>query len=155
MRFVVDVMLGRLAKWLRLLGYDTVYTDIANLSSLQTYLYQGFIVITRRRNWPQHLGKEISYSSSVLILSSNDSFEQLSEVINKLSLRPLPERFCSRCIRCNSILEIKTKEEVIGKVPEYIWHTHQIFKQCPTCKRIYWSGTHPQRALEYLKRYLN
>jgi len=148
-KFLVDIMLGKLAKWLRLLGYDAIYTRISNIHELQSFLEKGYIFLTRRRAW-QHY--RILRNKPVYWVQHNEPLEQLCEVIKKFHLQFLSELFCSRCLLCNSLLVEKDKEEIAPYVSEYVLHNFNHFKQCPECKRVYWPGTHKKRMQERLKQ---
>jgi len=146
--FLVDIMLGKLAKWLRLLGCNVEYREVKDLRVLEEYLNRGYIFLTRRRAW---LNYKALQNKSVYFITANDPFGQLCEVIKKLDLKFDPSTFCSRCLRCNALLVERKREEVANLVPEYVLHTYQTFKQCPQCKRVYWPGSHRERMLARLK----
>ncbi len=145
-KFAVDIMLGRLAKWLRLMGWDTIYVPLNSFIKIQEYIREGRIVITRQKKW--------SNIEKVLFIRSNEIDRQIKEVFDAYALKILPERFLSRCVHCNvEILEC-SRESARGRVPEYIWHTHKEFFACPRCNRIYWSGSHIPRIQNQLNCWL-
>ncbi|MCD6320554.1 MAG: Mut7-C RNAse domain-containing protein [Candidatus Desulfofervidaceae bacterium] len=148
-KFLVDIMLGKLAKWLRLLGYDTIYTSISNSRELQDFLEKGYVFLTRRRAW-QHY--RILRNKPIYLVQNNEVLEQLCEVIKEFHLQFSPELFCSRCLLCNTLLVEKDKTEIASYVSDYVLHNFNHFKQCPKCKRIYWSGSHKKRMQERLKQ---
>lgn len=130
-KFICDFMLGRLARWLRLFGYDTAYHRMENdLSMIHRARKEGRIILTRSK-------EKSNYKNAVLILSEdiNEQLEQIKDLIRD------GEPF-SRCPECNEIIRSVDREEVKGRVPEYIFEEHDDFKKCPGCKRIYWKGTH-------------
>ncbi len=135
MKFVVDFMLGRLCRWLRLLGYDAVYCrEKENI--ITTSLRETRIVLTRN----QKLSRRKSYR---LILLASDSFrEQLAQIIGTLNLAVDENKLFSRCVHCNAMVKPAKKDEVKGKVPPFIYDTHNDFSVCPVCQRIYWKGSH-------------
>jgi uncharacterized protein with PIN domain len=147
-RFLVDIMLGKLAKWLRLLGYDVEYKEVKELCVLETFLNKGYVFLTRRQAW---LNYKRLRNKPVYFITANEPFAQLCEVVKKLDLKFDPSTFCSRCLICNTLLEEKTREEVVNLVPDYVLHTYQTFKQCPQCKRVYWPGSHKEKMLARLK----
>ncbi len=141
-------MLGKLSKWLRLLGCDVEYKEVKDLLVLEEYLNRGYIFLTRRQAW---LNYKVLRNKPVYFITANEPFIQLCEVIKKLDLKFDPRSFCSRCLKCNALLEEKRREEIANLVPEYVLHTYQTFKQCPQCKRVYWPGSHKEKMLARLK----
>ena len=137
MKFVVDGMLGKLGRWLRFMGYDTVYFNTnKKMLLIRKAKQDGRIILTKDRKLSSE-NPEIT-----VFLSGENTREQLSEVKKKLLLSPDPKKFFTICSLCNVKLEEKKKEEVEGLVPEYVYKTQDEFSQCPRCKRIYWKGTH-------------
>lgn len=146
-RFLADRMLGKLAKWLRVLGYDTAYLRRGADEDIRAGLRGGRILLTRNRRAEAWAGQ-----GGVVAIEANDPWEQLQEVVRKLELRPAEEMLFSRCLRCNLVLTPVEKQEVESEVPEYIWQTHRRFSRCPGCGRIYWAGTHAKRMRQRLHR---
>jgi len=146
MKFILTKELGRLAKWLRILGYDTTYFCQGNPSSLIIQaLRDGRIIITRN----SHLSK--SRGAKTVFIEAEKIKEQMSEALEKLNIQPDAGLMFSRCILCNVELADIAKEKVKGRVPEYVFKTQKDFITCPSCKRIYWPGTHwgnVQKTLE-------
>jgi len=146
MKFIPDGMLGSLARWLRLLGFDTEY-----FSGKDKYFLaynarkESRIVLTRDRQFVL-LNPEIS-----TFIQSEDLCHQLKEVKDKLNLSFDAHLFFSRCNICNHVLQPKSASEVIGIVPEYVAKTQKHFSYCNICGRIYWQGTHWQRILDFIK----
>ena len=144
-KFIVDVNLGRLARWLRLLGYDTLYYQSVSLSTLSNIARQeGRVFLTRSRKNAQ---RKI-FGQAILISSSNVR-EQLAELSPLLTYSP--ENVFSRCSLCNSMLYEVEKERVKKQVPEYVYQTNEQFKTCRNCGRIYWQGTHIKAMIDILK----
>jgi len=137
MKFILSKELGRLTKWLRILGFDTVYYNQDNLSSLIIQaLRDERIILTRNQRLPQARGLKI-------VLIKNEKIKaQVAEILQGLKIRPQSEMMFSRCIICNQELAKIKKEEVKDKVPEYVFKTQKDFVTCPKCQRIYWQGTH-------------
>ena len=150
MKFLVDSSLGRLSTWLRILGYDTVYwRGAADRVFLRIAERQGRAVLTRRKDVlaRQHPG-------IILFVESDRVDDQIVEVFGKLGFRPEPEKFFTVCLRCNESLKEAAPDEVRPRVPDYVFRTQKSFRVCPKCGRVYWSGTHRERALSTLKRIL-
>jgi uncharacterized protein with PIN domain len=145
-RFAADRNLGKLAKWLRILGYDTLYDrNDADRDFLRRAGEEGRIALTRKRELAHrvHLGP--------LVVVKADHVEgQLSEVITALDLEPDPSRRMARCLNCNAPLEEVPKASLEGLVPIYVFGTCTQFRRCPLCKRIFWPGTHSRHVEERL-----
>jgi len=137
MRFLLTKELGRLVKWLRILGYDTEYFTQGNHSSLLIQaLRDERIILTRNQHLPKHTGLRI------ILVQSQEMKEQLSEVLKTLNMRPNKDIMFSRCIICNEPLVPIEKEKIMQQVPEYVFKTQDKFITCPSCSRVYWQGTH-------------
>lgn len=150
MKFLADPSLGRLAKWLRMIGCDTAYwRGEADRCFLLAAEREGRVVLTRRKDiiGRQHPG--------VTLFVENDRVEdQLGEVIGKLGLVPDPGSFFTVCLECNVPLQRVRPDEIRDRVPEYVYRTQRAFRLCPGCGRVYWPGTHRERALGTLRRIL-
>jgi len=134
-RFAADAMLGRLATWLRLLGYDTFYQrdiDDSDLTALAQR--EGRIVLTR----DVQLTKRRNVRT--LLIESDNVWAQLRQVVHACHLRRRSQQ--ARCPRCNTPLHPLEHAAAHERVPEHVWRTHQTFRECPTCGRVFWRGTH-------------
>lgn len=137
MKFILTKELGRLAKWLRILGFDTAYFKQDKLSSLIIHaLREERIVLTRNQRLPKERGLR------VIFIQSETIKKQVAEILNTLKIKPDRGMMFSRCILCNAELTEIAKEKVKDRVPEYVFKTQEHFITCPECKRIYWQGTH-------------
>lgn len=149
-RFIADVMLGRLARWLRLLGFDTLYyPDISDTRLIRTAKEQGRLILTRDTRLVKIKG-----ITDYLLIRANDSFAQLLEVIQALTLKefyPL-----SRCVTCNGQLSrLFDKNEIKDSVPDFVFLRFHVFLRCSDCGKIYWEGTHPKMFREKLAEVLS
>lgn len=146
-RFSADRNLGKLAKWLRILGYDTLHergnTDRHFFRRAQE---EGRIALTRMRQ-----GAGISGAGTVVVVKADRVEAQIREVLSGLGLAPDPATRMTRCLICNAPLEEVPKETVEGLVPAFVFETCYGFHRCTTCGRIYWPGTHPRRIEDCLK----
>lgn len=150
MKFIADEMLGRLAKWLRMLGYDTIYKTPTSDSSLVNQAFrEQRIILTRDTRLIER-----KYIPRYILIKSDDYNEQLKQIIKDLNLQPNPNLFFSRCILCNTEIESISKDLVQKKVPLYIYETQKSFLHCPKCDKVYWAGTHVEMAKERLKEIL-
>jgi uncharacterized protein with PIN domain len=137
MKFIVTRELGKLAKWLRIFGYDTEYFTRPGHSSLIIQaLRDERIILTRNHRLPKSAGIKI-------VLLENEKIKaQIREVLKELKISPNCDMMFSRCIICNLELENTDKEKIKDKIPEYVFNTQDNFRTCPACQRIYWLGTH-------------
>jgi hypothetical protein len=143
MKFIVDAMAGRLAKWMRILGIDTEYEKSGDMEKLlKRARSENRVILTRNLSFRKIRTEGVN----IHFLSSEKTFYQLREIIEKFNLIKEIKPF-SRCSECNEILNDIKKEEVKGRVPFFVYQTQEHFSICPSCGRIYWSGTH-RKAME-------
>jgi uncharacterized protein len=140
MKFIADIMLGKLARYLRMAGNDVLYfNNISDDEILHIAKDQDRIILTRDSLMLQR--KDCKNGTISAILIKDDNFlEQLKQVKNDLSLNLAP--ILSRCLKCNSLLEKVRKSEIEGKVPPYVFKTQDNFLYCAGCCKYYWRGTH-------------
>lgn len=147
LKFICDDMVGRLAKWLRILGYDTTYFrgEDAQLAAISRA--EERIVLTRDAKLPQQ-----RVLKNCLVLKSDEVFEQLKEVLQHFKLLPIQiDQTFSRCLICNTLVIKLSKDEVKSQVPDYVYQTKNQFHQCPQCKKIFWTGTHVEKTRKRLE----
>ena len=143
--FVADTMLGKLAKYLRIMGYDTFYQMSYPDQRLCELVREGRVFLTRNHATAAH------YSNSVFI-DHDQVKDQLKAVDNSLRLTRDRKEWFSRCIVCNSPLSKAELEGARQYVPDFVFFTyHERIVFCPICKRFYWPGTHRKRMVERLK----
>ena len=141
-------MLGKLARWLRALGYDCLYPRKINDEDLLRIAREGGRwLLTRDRRLARAAG-----SDRILLIHSDYVDVQVSEVAEALRLQLTPVNALTRCLECNGALEPVAKEEVRGRVPPYTYTSQESFIGCPDCGRIYWAGTHVGAILDRLRR---
>lgn len=139
MKFICDDNLGKLAKWLRTLGYDTLFSpDIEDTELVSKALKEDRVILSR----DQQLKRFKSAEKNLLLLSSNQPLEQLREVLKKFSLKPEEKNHFTRCLVCNQVLVPISKKEVENKVPPFVFKTQEKFFYCSKCDKFYWAGTH-------------
>ncbi len=147
-RFVADAMVGKLARWLRVLGLDVLYDSTLNDHQLMALARrEGRVLLTR--DVPLASGTN---GPERLLIESGDFREQLLQVVEAYRLDPWRGLF-SRCIDCNTPLEPALREEAQHRVPPYIFSTQARFMRCERCGKILWEGTHRnhmQKVLEGL-----
>lgn len=142
--FVAERTLGKLTKWLRILGFDTICEG----ESQSTEPYDpNRIRLTRTHRVYEKRGEEPQ-----IFITSDHYWEQVKQVTNELGIARDDVTLFTRCIRCNNPVCRIDKEAVLGKVPDYIWETQNIFWTCQRCRRIYWSGSHINQSKERIER---
>lgn len=143
LRFVADAMLGRLARWMRFLGFDTLYyRDISDSRLIRIAREQNRLILTRDTRLVK-----IKAVKDYLLIKANDSYNQLVEVIDTLKLKEFNP--LSRCVECNGLLKkISDKIEIKDFVPEFVFLNFNVFLKCSDCGKIYWEGTHPKKFRE-------
>ena len=149
MRFAADRMLGKLAKWLRILGYDTLYSRTLSNDRFLALADEGRILLSRNTRLVGKMAPD-----GLIFVEANDPKMQLQGLIGFLGLKPDPDKFFSRCTVCNGLLEPVEPEDVVGKVPDHIWTGHNRFSECTTCGRVYWPGSHLTRSRREIRRLL-
>jgi uncharacterized protein with PIN domain len=144
MRFLADAMLGRLAKWLRVLGHDTAYfPQLEDHELVRIARAEDRMLLTRDRELTRRKGV------SSLLVESDRLEEQLGQLLRDLDLDC--ESWTPRCARCNAALRAITKEEARDRVPHYILRRHTDFTLCPQCDKVYWRGTHWERMRQNIE----
>lgn len=148
--FVADVMLGRLAKWLRIAGFDVLYSNRFSDDEL-VRLSNGEGRILLSRDTRLLVRRAVN---RFIFLESEDVRAQLKQVFRSAHVTHLPA-LLSRCLSCNEPLAEVPRESVSELVPAYVFRTQPHFKSCPHCLRVYWAGTHRQSVLHTLERLLS
>lgn len=146
LKFVATGELGRLAKWLRILGYDTEYNPDKNGRELIIKSLKGRrIVLTRDLKMSRFSGIKVVY------LKSDFVEKQIAQLRKEMPLKIDENKFFSICVLCNKPLEDIEKEKVKNNVPEYVYRTQNVFKRCSFCKRVYWKGTHWENVEKFIR----
>jgi len=144
-RFVADRMIGRLARMLRLLGYDTLYQPELDPSGLiELAAREGRIILTRGDTRLRFPG-----ATNVFSLHSEYPTEQLREVVADFSLDP-KSGLWTRCTVCNGVISPAAKEEIKELVKPRVYELYSEFYRCAGCGRVYWHGSHVERILKNL-----
>ena len=146
-KYLTDGALSKLAKWLRIIGYDAiVYPHEAGRNLLNLAAAEKRIVLTRRRDMLKR-----QFSGQLYLVKGVDVGSQLKEVIAEFALPVRREKMFSICLRCNEKLQPAEKDEVYNLVPSYVFANCDVFNKCPSCQRIYWEGTHRRNSLQFLE----
>jgi uncharacterized protein len=151
-RFLADCNVGRLARWLRALGYDASYhARIGDAELVREAAAESRVLLTRDRDLTKRRVIQTGVVQAILI-HDDEVTNQLRQVFAELGLaRGLGlNEALTRCIECNSELEARMPATVAERVPPYVRRTQTRYSECPDCGRIYWAGTHWQRMREVL-----
>lgn len=149
LRFFCDAMLGRLARWLRALGYDTVYDpEIEDAELVRRSVEEERVILTRDRELAEAWRVE-----GCLVLGSDDPLQNLAVVDRELGLG-WPRPLFRRCLACNEPLGEASAGEVERRAPDRVRARESRFRQCPSCKRVYWDGSHTRRMRRRLEETL-
>lgn len=147
MKFICDEMLGKLARWLRILGIDTYYEkELSDARILAIALKEERIILTR----DSKLEALKSSSYPMVLIKSENSFQQLKEVQSIFRLKFEEKSLFTRCLVCNQLLEPVPKERIKDKIYPYVYQTQNEFVFCQKCQKIYWSGSHVKRMRKKL-----
>lgn len=139
-------MLGKLARWLRILGYDTLYISASNNEILKTAQNENRIILTRNAAF----FKNITDAEKFFVRTDNYK-DQLREIKEKLRLSFPAADFLGRCPECNGeIAEIK-KTEAEGLVASFVIETENRFSRCAGCGKIYWEGSHTEKIKKLIE----
>jgi uncharacterized protein len=147
MRFIATRELGRLAKWLRIMGYDVVYHDKEEKRELVIIsLREERVILTRDSRMSRYTGLKLVHVDSDFV------DEQVRQIMNELHIKPDEAKLFSRCVICNDTLIGIAKKDVEGRVAPYVYETREVFMKCPKCERIYWHGTHWEKVKNMIEK---
>ncbi len=152
LKFIVDHNVGKLAKWLRIMGYDTLFFDGSNDSNMvSASLNEERVILTRDT---QIMKRRVVTSGrlSAILIQSDEPEQQMCQVIEDLNLDCQFRPFAV-CLECNQPLLERSKQQVEGRVPPYVFQTQRQYMECPVCHRIYWRGTHWQAMTKKLDKF--
>ena len=142
-------MLGRLARWLRVLGYDTTYDEtLADPELVRRAQEEQRLLLTRDR----HLLKELRPLRAHEV-RQDDPLAQLHDLVSTLALPP-PAALFTRCLLCNAPLRAVAEAEALPLLPEGMRGVPGPVRRCPQCGRLYWDGSHVRRMRAALERVL-
>lgn len=146
-RFIADVMLGRLAKWLRIAGFDVLYSNrYSDDEIVSAAAEQDRIVLSRDTRLL--LRRAVT---RFVFLESEEIQDQIRQIFGATGTTTIPA-LLTRCLVCNEMLADASQDEVLERVPPFVFATQKGFKRCPRCDKIYWAGTHRQSVLRLLQK---
>ena len=143
--------MGKLAKWLRLMGYDTLFFNGSDdYQMVLKALAEGRVILTRDTQIMKR-GVVTSGRLRAVLINGDEPEKQMRQVINTLNLNCQFRPF-TLCLECNQPLVERSKDQVKDRVPPYVFKTQSQYMECPACHRIYWRGTHWQKMTCRLER---
>ncbi len=149
-RFLLDCMLGSLAKWLRLMGYDAAYAQLQDDLLILKARNEKRVLLTRDTELVRNSRRKPGVCT--FLIKSTGLPEQLREVTRGFNLKLKDVSFCPLC---NVELKAVKKSSVEEKIPPYVFKTQERFTECPRCHRLYWRGTHWQNFKSTIKGVLS
>jgi uncharacterized protein len=143
-KFVADTMLGRLAKWLRIMGCDTHYRPFYQPEQIRSLVEEGRILLTRN-------SRRLTRCKGAVFLRADHVKDQLNQ-LQQEGLIPVDHaRWFTRCMLCNDTLLTPSAEAVKENVPEYVlFENPSGIRFCPSCNRFFWPGSHKQKMMAQL-----
>jgi uncharacterized protein with PIN domain len=148
-KFVLDVHLGKLAAYLRMLGFDALYQNCSSDHELVRISSEEHrILLTRDRGLLKHGSITHGYW-----IRQTDSRRQLEEVLRRFDLMRSIQPF-TICMACNGLLRPVPTEQIVDSIPPRIAELHNDFRQCSQCGRIYWKGSHYHRMQHWIQELL-
>jgi uncharacterized protein len=140
-KFVIDINVGRLARWLRMMGYDAIlFHELDDGLMVKLALAQGRIIVTRDTEFMRRRTVTM-HRVRALLVSGDDPELQMQNVIAEFDLDTRYKPF-TRCLECNSVLTPRDRNGVEGEVPPRVYERQEQYMECPVCRRLYWQGTH-------------
>jgi len=145
-KFAADRMLGRLVKWLRVIGCDVIYGQhLTGHGLIRAAWAEERLILTRDRRLKH------KQPPRYILIASDRYQDQLRQVLQECGIK-IGNRLFSRCLACNSALQTRPKETVKNLVPAYVYTTQESFSWCAACQRVYWPATHQQKMLTQLRK---
>ena len=150
-RFIVDAMLGNVARKLRLLGYDSKYfADIDDNKLVDIARKEDRIIISRDAELSRKAKK---LGLDVIQVTNQDEVEMFRDIANraKLEISEINGEN-ARCPKCNSTTTLTDKRTIKEKVPEKVYQINDKFWICDNCNQVYWEGTHIENLQEFVNK---
>jgi hypothetical protein len=149
MKFLCDQMLGTLAKWLRIYGFDTFFvnSEMDDAKLMEITKKENRILITRDRNLIQSARRE---NLKTIEIKKTDINEQISTVLGDIKIDN--KKVLSRCILCNTEVEEIKKGDIKTKIPKRVFDNNEKFWFCKKCNKIYWKGSHYEKMFEKINK---
>ena len=151
-KFLLDGMLGKLTRWLRIFGFDAKYGGVYSDEGLITLaLNERRVLLTRDINLCERANRR---TLEPLLIKGQSKIEKLVEVAKRFSIKLEIDPARSRCSSCNTILMQTKKDVVKGRVPSLTYNSYEKFWICKNCNKIFWKGAH-WKNIEHVKEEVN
>jgi len=150
LRFAVDRMLGNLAQWLRIIGYDTTFNKNLSLKAFSELSKAEQRIILTRNSRIHEIRSPVEY----YLVAQQQSDKQFREIIDKFNLDTKKHIF-SRCLECNVRVDEVKREDVKNDIPDYVYNNSDIFLKCPECGKVFWKGSHYESVVKKLESIIN
>lgn len=148
-RFLTDGMLGKLTRWLRMLGQDVEYTTaMADETLILEAKKTSRILLTRDI---QLFQRAMTRGAEALLIEGRDEAENLADLATRFKFRLQINLKTSRCSKCNTQIRSVRKDRIIDRIPEKTSTYYNEFWECPNCKQVYWQGAHWKRIEKTLR----
>ena len=149
MKFIVDGMLGKLARWLRMLGHDVhYYRDSEDKKLLEMAQSEDRVLLTRDRELYQRAKTQ---AVEAVFVDAADDAEKLADLAGRFGFKLEIDLSVSRCPKCNELLRAVSKDLVINQIPALTAAYYDEFWKCPGCGQVYWQGAHWKKIEETLE----
>ena len=149
-RFIADNSVGKLARWLRMMGYDTLlFREKDAREMVRRALDEDRVILTKDSQFMRRRLVAGGRIKAVLV-KHDDPEEQIREIVKGLALDYRFRPF-SLCLECNRVLSPRSREEVRERVPLHVFRTQAKYTECANCRRVYWQGTHWKAMVEKLE----
>ena len=146
MRFVCDSTMGKLARFLRMAGFDTAYVKEENLARvLAISKEENRLIVSRNSKYMQ-----LQLASNLYHLTTDEPLDQFRKLVTDLQIQLDEKRFLSRCLQCNEPLEKIATEKVSERLYDFVARTQTVIFVCPHCDKLYWHATHARAMITRL-----
>jgi len=143
LKFITDGMLGKLTRWLRMLGQDVVYTgSIDDKELIQKAEKEHRVLLTRDLELYQ---QAIGRGTEAFLVEGKTEAEKLANLAKRFKFKLEIDVKISRCPKCNARIKSVSKTHIIKKIPETTASFYNEFWECPRCRQVYWRGAHWKR----------
>jgi len=144
--FILDSMLGKLARWLRILRFDAVYWKKGlDECLIKRTIEENRVLITRNRALVKRKAPFLFY-----LIREDKLSDQLLEIVPLLKFLKSSSKKAGICTVCNALLQETPKDAVVGQIPAFVFNTIDVFYCCPACQRIYWEASHLKLMRDFL-----
>jgi uncharacterized protein with PIN domain len=140
LKFITDGMLGKLTRWLRMLGHDVVYTGpMDDKELIQKAKNERRILLTRDKELYQHA---IGRGAEAFLVEGETNGEKLANLAKRFEFELEIDATISRCPKCNTRIKLASKTEIADRIPQTTASYYNEFWRCPNCQQVYWRGAH-------------